>query len=80
AVTDMLMARKLCADGIVAPMIESPFAVKKYKTALTRVFGDRKILRLINVESVTAEFNLDGILNEAANGIDGVVIGRVDFT
>ncbi|MEG1519958.1 MAG: aldolase/citrate lyase family protein [Clostridia bacterium] len=80
AVTDMLMARKLCADGIVAPMIESPFAVKKYKTALTRVFGDRKILRLINVESVTAEFNLDGILNEAVGGIDGVVIGRVDFT
>lgn len=80
AVTDMMMARELFADGIVAPMIESAFAVKKYKMAIARVFTDRKIKKYINVESVTAEFNLDGILKECQGEIDGAVIGRVDFT
>lgn len=83
AVRDMYDACLIGATGIVAPMIESAFALKKYLAAInTFVPDDLKdyIHFAINVETIQAVRNLDEILN--ISGIERlrcITVGRVDI-
>lgn len=70
-------------ENVVAPMVESQFALKKFKTMASRVFnetGFRPNL-LFNLETVTAWRDFEFILEEASKGdaIFGVTFGRGDF-
>jgi hypothetical protein len=70
--------------NIVAPMIESAFALKKFKqmARLSQDQLDFKPSLFFNIETVSGVKNIDSILDEAANGdlIDGITFGRGDFT
>lgn len=70
--------------NIVAPMIESPFALKKFKQMAKRSQEqlDFKPALYFNVETVSALRSIDSILDEAASEgiIEGVTFGRGDFT
>lgn len=84
AVKDMFDARIIGVKGIVCPMIESAYAVKKYIDAIHFVFPkeeQEEIEFFINVETKTGVSNLDEIISMPEfNELSGIVLGRVDMT
>jgi hypothetical protein len=82
AVTDLNRCKKLGAAGIMAPMIETPFAMQKFIGAADKVFGDRRdeIEWIINAETRTCHENLDAILEKGKGFLRTVSIGRVDLS
>ncbi len=82
AVRDLDQCRLLGATGIMAPMIETPFAMKKYIGAAKKVYGDAvgEISWIINAETKTCRQNLDDVLAEGKGFLNVVSIGRVDLS
>ena len=81
AVRDIIDAKKIGVDAIIAPMIETPYALKKFISAVTSVYEDVKWPDLfINIETITGVENFDSIQETGLfDKIDGVVIGRTDL-
>ncbi len=85
AVRDLLEAKQIGVRYIVAPMVESAYALSKYVAAKNNVYDEDEELDtdfLFNLETITGYHNLDDML-ELANkdrGVHGIVFGRVDFT
>ena len=82
AVRDLDDCKILGADGIMSPMIETPFAASKFKNAFNKVFSsvdDGEIDKIINLETITAYNNIDDIFSENVDFLNTVVIGRSDF-
>lgn len=81
SVRDLRDALELGADGLVAPMIESSFALSKYWEACNRVFRVGRRPRLaFNVETKTSVEALEGILDYGHDKMDGFTIGRSDLS
>lgn len=82
AVRDLDQCRLLGASGIMAPMIESPFAMGKFVSAAKKVYGDewKDIEWIINAETVTCHKNLDEIFEKGKDFLSTVSIGRVDLS
>lgn len=85
AVRDLLESKQLGVEYIIAPMIESPYALSKFIDAKNKVYSaeDQEDTQfLFNVETIDAYNRLDAIMAEASrpDGVDGVVFGRVDFS
>ena len=85
AVRDMLEAKQFGVRYIIAPMVETPYALSKYIAAKEKVFSDdekKDVEFLFNIETITAYNNLDSMLGLASGnpGCNGVVFGRVDFS
>jgi hypothetical protein len=85
AIRDMLEAKQFGVRYIIAPMVETPYALSKYIAAKDKVFTAEEqsdVLFLFNLETITAFQHLEAMLELAsANpGCDGVVFGRVDFS
>jgi 4-hydroxy-2-oxoheptanedioate aldolase len=84
AIKDMFEAASLGTDHLVGPMVESPYALKKYLGAIalalpaeTREHMDF----LINLETITACNNFDEMLKiPEIDKLHGIVLGRVDLT
>ena len=62
AIRDIKDAFELGVDGLIAPMIESPFAVAKFLNAYKSIYGDQKIFKSINVETRQAAENIEDLL------------------
>ena len=80
ALRDIKDALDLGVDGLIAPMVESPFGVRKFTEAVGLVFSGRDIFKSINIESRTSVLCIDDILTEAKGKIDNVTIGRTDLS
>lgn len=82
AVRDLDQCKLLGAATIMAPMIETPFALSKFKGAASKVYGDemKAVNWVINAETITCHNNYDEILSEGAGFLDMVGIGRVDYS
>ncbi|RAP43530.1 MAG: hypothetical protein BZ135_09260 [Methanosphaera sp. rholeuAM6] len=83
AVRDLDDCKIFGADGIMAPMIETPFAASKFRNAFTKVFPSEEdgcIDKIINLETITAYKNMEDIYRENENFLNTVVIGRSDFS
>ena len=84
ALKDMYDARTIGVNAIVAPMIESSYALKKYIQATKLAFPEEErseVAFLINVETITGYNNIDAMLEiPEAQDLDGIVLGRVDMT
>ena len=80
ALRDIKDAFELGVDGLIAPMVESPFGVSKFTQSVNKVFSSRKIFKSINIETRNAIECVDEILNEAKGKIDNVTIGRTDLS
>jgi hypothetical protein len=85
AIRDLLEAKQIGVNYIVAPMVETPYALSKYIAAKEHVFtademDDTEFL--FNVETITAFENRVEMARLAADtpGADGIVFGRVDFS
>lgn len=84
AIKDMYDARSIGVSTIVAPMIETSYAMKKYVNAIKFIFPKdekKQVKFLINVETITGYNNLDEMIKSPDfKEIDGIVLGRVDMT
>jgi hypothetical protein len=77
AKSDIHECRYIEVDGIVAPMIETEFALQKFIESVSHI-SDIKFY--VNIESKTAYENIDKILDSpSAKMLSGVVVGRSDF-
>lgn len=83
AITDMFMAQHIGVSGLIAPMIESSYAMKKYLEAVKIYFPEdlrQNIHFGVNIETFQAFQNLKEILNlPTINMIDTLTLGRVDL-
>ena len=80
AVRDIFDTKKLDAKTIIAPMIESPYALKKFVDAAENIFADEYIKLFINIETKTALENIDEIIHSKDfECIKGIILGRGDL-
>lgn len=82
AVRDMDQCRILGASGIMAPMIETPFAMKKFVSAANKVYENetKDIEWIINTETKTCYDNIEAILDEGNEFLKTIAVGRVDLS
>jgi hypothetical protein len=84
AIRDLLEAKQIGVQYIVAPMVETSYAASKFTAAKNTVFNSEESSDmdfLINLETLTAFENRSEIIKEILkpSGLDGVVFGRVDY-
>ena len=84
AVRDLIEAKQFGVDYVIAPMVETSYAIEKYVEAKNKVFSldEREDIDfLVNIETHTGLSNSSAMIEVASkkNGIDGIVFGRVDF-
>lgn len=83
-IRDLDQCRLLGAKGVMAPMIETPFAMSKFIGAIDTVYTpeeQKDMYFIFNAETITGYNNLDDIF--AVKGIEkihSIAVGRVDFT
>lgn len=84
AIRDLLEAKQIGVRYIVAPMVETPYALEKYIAAKNLVFDEddqHDTDFLFNMETITAFEHREQMIDTAVapKGSNGVVFGRVDF-
>lgn len=82
AVHDMQQCKILGATGIMAPMIETPFAMSKFVGAAKRVYGDEvdTVEWIINAETKTCHANYKEIIKAGDGFLNAVTVGRSDLS
>lgn len=84
AITDIFEAQKIGISAIVAPMLESPYALSKYIMALEKYVPKetRKNIKFVAmIETVQGYKNVDEILAADKNNLlDMISVGRVDMS
>ncbi|MFC0118864.1 aldolase/citrate lyase family protein [Pseudoalteromonas xiamenensis] len=85
AVRDLLEARQYGVEYVIAPMVETPYALTKYVGAIKKCFAEDELCDtkfLFNLETETTLSNLSEMIHVVSGSdIDlGIVFGRVDFT
>jgi hypothetical protein len=84
AMRDLMEVKQIGVDYVIAPMVETPYALWKFIQSKNKVFNEdeRKQTKfLTNLETITGYEHLEGMVKAAAvpDGLDGIVFGRVDF-
>lgn len=84
ALRDMYEARTIGVARIVAPMVETPYALKKFLQAFKQAFPEEErqdVAAAINIETETSVKNFDAMLEvPGVSELNGIVLGRVDLS
>jgi len=80
AIRDIHDCLELAVDGIIAPMIETPFAANKFMSAIEQVGIPAQVKLAINVETRVSISNLSSILDVVENKVTNVTVGRSDLS
>jgi len=89
AIKDLMESKQIGSDYIIAPMVETEYALSKFIQAKNRIYNNyekEQTLFLINIETKTTFKNLRKINSHIASyknnkeSIDGFVFGRVDYS
>ncbi len=82
AIRDLIECRQFGVDYIIAPMVETPYALSKYIAARDKVFSADEIEDisfLFNLETYSTYTQLQAMGEVAGRAGVGMVFGRVDF-
>jgi hypothetical protein len=84
AIRDLLESKQIGVQCVVAPMVETPYALSKYIAAKEQVYTAEEALDtdfLFNLETITCYERREEIVTLASSrpGVNGIVFGRVDF-
>lgn len=84
SIRDLLEAKQIGVRYVVAPMVETPYALTKYIAAKNSTFDADELQDtdfLFNLETITGFQNLERLVEVASDigGAQGLVFGRVDF-
>jgi hypothetical protein len=87
AIKDLMEVKQIGTDYVIAPMIESDYALKKFVDSKNKIFDEYERNNcdfLINIETIQSLKNLEKIIevnnSYKKHGITGIVFGRVDFS
>ena len=80
ALRDIKDSLEVGVDGLIAPMVESAFGLKKFIDGVASIYKDTAIHRSINVETQQAVANLETILELGKGHIDNITVGRTDLS
>jgi len=84
AISDIKNCLLLNVKGIIAPMVESPFALEKFTTSIhnnipSSIKQTKNFYSII--ETKTAYSNINNILNSnSCKSLKGIIVGRSDLT
>ena len=79
AKNDIFFCKNIKANSIVAPMVESEYALKKF-IQIANNTNDKFTKLFINIETKTALINLNNIFkSKNFSSLSGIVIGRSDI-
>lgn len=84
AIRDLIEAKQFGVDYIIAPMVETGYALQKFIEAKNKVYDfeeQKDVDFLVNIETITGYNNRKEIVSNACakGGIQGLVFGRVDY-
>lgn len=84
SIRDLMESKQIGVDYLVAPMVETPYALSKFIDAKNKIYSkeEQKDTKFyINLETSAAYQNLSHIIAKASEegGVDGLVFGRCDF-
>lgn len=78
AKSDLYNCIRMGINGIIAPMVETPFALSKF-TDIIEPYSNRADAYIV-IESKTAYDNIDAILKDGEGKLKGIIVGRSDFS
>ena len=84
AVRDLIESKQLGVEYIIAPMVETPYALSKFIDAKNKIYSaeeraDTEFLFNLETLSTFEQREKMAELCKADNGLSGIVFGRVDF-
>jgi hypothetical protein len=80
AVRDIKDSLEIGVNGLIAPMIESKFAAKKFIDAYRKIYQDTPVNTSLNIETKIGIKNIEEIVGFSNGFIDNITIGRSDLT
>ena len=80
AINDIYFCVEVGADGIIAPMVESKFAIKKFIDSISKLKLRKKPHLSINIETINAVNKIEEIIKLAKGNINNITIGRSDLS
>jgi hypothetical protein len=84
AVRDLIESKQFGAEYIIAPMVETPYALQKFIDAKNKIYSPEQqefTEFMFNLETIAAFNSLGDMVKMAktVGGVQGIVFGRVDF-